>query len=38
MNIQSQIQLKPFNTLSLNSIASHYVEINEMADLELALA
>ena len=38
MNIQSQIQLKPFNTLSLNSIVSHYVEINEMADLELALA
>ena len=38
MNIQSQIQLKPFNTLSLNSIASHYVQINEMTDLEQALA
>lgn len=37
MNIESQVQLKPFNTLSLNSIASHYVKIQSIVDLQQAL-
>ncbi len=28
MQIETQKQLKPFNTLSLNAIASHYVQIH----------
>ena len=37
MNIESQVQLKPFNTLSLSSIASHYVKIQSIVDLQQAL-
>jgi UDP-N-acetylmuramate dehydrogenase len=33
MNIQTQVQLKPFNTLSLNAIASHYVKIQNTDEL-----
>ena len=38
MQIQTQIQLKTFNTLNLNSVASHYAEIHSEADLLEALA
>ncbi len=37
MNIESQVQLKPFNTLSLNSIASHYIKVQSIAELKEAL-
>ncbi len=37
MKIQSQVQLKPFNTLSLDVIASHYVQIQSVDDLVEAL-
>ena len=33
MNIQTQVQLKPFNTLNLNAIASHYVKIQNTDEL-----
>ncbi len=38
MNIQNNVQLKPFNTLSLNSICSHYVKIHTVADVLDAVA
>lgn len=38
MNIEKQVQLKPFNTLSLNSIASHYLKIQSLEEIPLALA
>ncbi|OTG71341.1 UDP-N-acetylenolpyruvoylglucosamine reductase [Acinetobacter sp. ANC 4169] len=37
MNIQTQIQLKPFNTLSLDATASHYVKVQSTAELVDAL-
>ena len=37
MQIQTQVQLKPFNTLSLDAIASHYVRIQSIDDLEATL-
>lgn len=37
MNIQTQVQLKPFNTLQLNSTASHYVQIQNLDDLQHAV-
>lgn len=37
MNIQTKVQLKPFNTLRLTSIASHYVRIVQLPDLQQAL-
>ncbi|WP_374664143.1 UDP-N-acetylmuramate dehydrogenase [Acinetobacter sp.] len=33
MNIQTQVQLKPFNTLSLDAVASHYVKIHNNDEL-----
>ncbi|OTG82922.1 UDP-N-acetylmuramate dehydrogenase [Acinetobacter sp. ANC 4648] len=30
MNIQQQVQLKPFNTLNLDAMASHYVKIHSI--------
>ena len=38
MHIQTQVQLKPFNTLNLNSIASHDVQVHSKQDLIDALA
>lgn len=38
MNIQNNVQLKPFNTLSLSSITSHYVKIQNVADVLDAVA
>ncbi|CAB1213144.1 UDP-N-acetylmuramate dehydrogenase [Acinetobacter bouvetii] len=38
MNIQTQIQLKPFNTLSLDAIASHYLKVKSSEDLVEALS
>ena len=38
MKIQNNVQLKPFNTLSLNSICSHYVNIRSLADVLDAIA
>ena len=38
MNIQNNVQLKPFNTLSLSSISSHYVKIQNVADVLDAVA
>ncbi len=38
MNIQTQVQLKPFNTLSLDAIASHFVEIHHVDEIPTALA
>jgi UDP-N-acetylmuramate dehydrogenase len=38
MHIQQQVQLKPFNTLALNAVASHYVKIHTSEDLIQALA
>ena len=38
MHIQHNIQLKPFNTLALSAIASHYVVIQQLEDIEPALA
>lgn len=37
MNIQTQVQLKPFNTLNLNAVASHYVKIQSVEALLEAL-
>ncbi|MEG2569024.1 MAG: UDP-N-acetylenolpyruvoylglucosamine reductase, partial [Acinetobacter sp.] len=37
MQIQTQVQLKPFNTLNLEAIASHYAQIQSTADLLTAL-
>ncbi|MCX5469055.1 UDP-N-acetylmuramate dehydrogenase [Acinetobacter nematophilus] len=37
MNIESQVQLKPFNTLRLDSVASHFVKVQSVADLKSAL-
>lgn len=37
MNIQTQVQLKPFNTLNLNAVASHYVKIQSVDALLEAL-
>ncbi len=37
MHIQTQVQLKPFNTLSLDAIASHYCKIQSTGDLVQAL-
>lgn len=37
MNIQKQFQLKPFNTLSLDVITSHYIEIKNNDELVKAL-
>ena len=37
MNIQTQVQLKPFNTLNLNAVASHYVKIQSVDALLDAL-
>ena len=37
MQIETQKQLKPFNTLSLNAIASHYVQVQNTEDLVSAL-
>ncbi|OTG88443.1 UDP-N-acetylmuramate dehydrogenase [Acinetobacter sp. ANC 3813] len=33
MKIQTQVQLKPFNTLSLNAVASHYVKVQDIDEL-----
>ncbi|OTG65138.1 UDP-N-acetylmuramate dehydrogenase [Acinetobacter silvestris] len=33
MNIQQQVQLRPFNTLNLDAIASHYVKIHSTDDV-----
>lgn len=38
MNIQNNVQLKPFNTLSLSAITSHYVKIQNVADVLDAVA
>lgn len=37
MQIQTQVQLKPFNTLSLDAVASHYCKIQSNDDLTQAL-
>lgn len=37
MNIQTQIQLKPFNTLSLDATASHYIKVQSQQELVDAL-
>ena len=37
MDIQTQVQLKSFNTLNLDSIASYYVQVDSMEALEQAL-
>ena len=37
MNIESQVQLKPFNTLSLDSIASHFIKVQSIQTLQDAL-
>jgi UDP-N-acetylmuramate dehydrogenase len=37
MNIQTQIQLKPFNTLSLDATASHYLKVQSPEELVDAL-
>ncbi|ENX41173.1 UDP-N-acetylmuramate dehydrogenase [Acinetobacter sp. NIPH 2100] len=38
MQLQAQVQLKNLNTLNLNAIASHYVQINHADDVIAALA
>ncbi|MCH7313316.1 UDP-N-acetylmuramate dehydrogenase [Acinetobacter sp. ANC 3882] len=38
MQLQAQVQLKNLNTLNLNAIASHYVQINHTDDVIAALA
>ena len=38
MYVQQQVQLKHLNTLNLNAIASHYIEINDSNDVVDALA
>lgn len=37
MNILKQVQLKPFNTLQLEAIASHYVQIHHIDEVVQAL-
>ncbi len=37
MQIQTQVQLKPFNTLNLDAVASHYCKIQSIDDLTQAL-
>lgn len=37
MNILTQVQLKPFNTLQLEATASHYVQIDQTDDIVAAL-
>ncbi|WP_168377749.1 MULTISPECIES: UDP-N-acetylmuramate dehydrogenase [Acinetobacter] len=37
MQIQTQVQLKPFNTLSLDAVASHYVRVQSVEDIQAAL-
>lgn len=37
MQIQTQVQLKPFNTLSLDVTASHYTKVKSIEDIEEAL-
>lgn len=37
MQIQNQVQLKPFNTLSLDVTASHYTKITSIEDIKAAL-
>ncbi|WP_089604337.1 UDP-N-acetylmuramate dehydrogenase [Acinetobacter piscicola] len=37
MNIEFQVQLKPFNTLSLDSTASHFVKVQSIQALQDAL-
>lgn len=37
LNIQNEVQLQPFNTLKLNAVASHYVEVGSKEMLILAL-
>ena len=37
MNIETQVQLKPLNTLSLESIASHFIKVETVTELEQAL-
>jgi len=37
MNIQHQVQLKPFNTLNLAANASHYIKVHSTDDLIAAL-
>ena len=36
MQIQNQVQLKPFNTLSLDVTASHYTKITSVEDIKEA--
>ena len=38
MHVQEQVQLKNLNTLNLNAMASHYVQINQPSDVIDALA
>ena len=38
MEIQTQVQLKPYNTLNLSVVASHYVKIKQPQDVVDALA
>jgi len=38
MHVQQQVQLKALNTLNLNAIASHYIEIHHSNDVVDALA
>ena len=38
MNMQTQMQLKPFNTLSLDSVASHYMKVQSNLHVLEALA
>lgn len=37
MQIQTQVQLKPFNTLILDAVASHYVRVQSVEDIQAAL-
>ncbi|WP_180007901.1 MULTISPECIES: UDP-N-acetylmuramate dehydrogenase [unclassified Acinetobacter] len=37
MQIQTQVQLKPFNTLSLDAVASHYVRVQSVEEIQAAL-
>ncbi|EPF71385.1 UDP-N-acetylmuramate dehydrogenase [Acinetobacter rudis] len=37
MNILTQVQLKPFNTLQLEAVASHYVQIHHVEEIVAAL-
>ncbi|WP_180122308.1 UDP-N-acetylmuramate dehydrogenase [Acinetobacter sp. YH12086] len=37
MQIQTQVQLKPFNTLSLDAVASHYVRVQSVEEIKAAL-